>query len=309
MSVLTVVVPCFNEEAVLPAFYSDISACRETLAPARIEMLFVDDGSSDGTLDILRRLHESDEGVHYLAFSRNFGKEAAIFAGLENAKGDLVALMDADLQDPPELLVPMFEAVTREGYDCAAARRTTRDGEGRVRSICSGAFYKLFNRVSRTKLTSGARDFRVMNREYVDAVLEVSEYNRFSKGIFAWVGYRTKWIEYQNIERRAGSTKWSFWSLFRYSIEGIVDFSTAPLNIASTIGILFCVVAMGWIVAIVAGTLITGNPVAGWPSLACIVLFTGGIQLFCTGILGSYLSRTYLETKRRPAYLTREQSD
>ena len=303
---VTLIVPCYNEEEVLPYFYEEFQKICTQLETYEMEVLFIDDGSKDNTLKIVKDLAKKDERVKYLSFSRNFGKEAAIYAGLKNSDGDYVALMDADLQDPPSLLPEMLKAVTEEGYDSAATRRVTRKGEPPIRSFFARRFYRLMNKISSAEIMDGARDYRLMNRKFKSAILEMSEYNRFSKGIFGWVGYQTKWIEFENVERRAGETKWSFFKLFRYSMEGIIGFSTAPLAMASVLGIVFCAVAFLFMVIILVKTLCFGDPVAGWPSMTCIILLLGGIQLLCMGILGMYLSKTYLETKNRPIYLCRE---
>lgn len=306
MDKISLVVPCYNEEAALPLFYKEADRVTREMDSCAFEFVFVDDGSKDGTLPILRELAQKDERVRFVSFSRNFGKEAGMLAGLEAATGDFVALMDADLQDPPALLPALYQAVTEEGYDCAATRRTTRDGEPPIRSFFARCFYKLINKISDADIVDGARDYRLMRRSMVDAILSMREYNRFSKGIFGWVGFKTKWVPFVNVERVAGETKWSFWKLFKYSLEGIVAFSTAPLAIASVLGFVLCVIAFIYICVIMAKTLAFGDPVGGWPSLMCVVLFLGGIQLFCTGILGQYLAKTYLETKKRPNYLVRE---
>lgn len=306
MPLVSIVVPSYNEQESLARFHEEVSHVVAGLEGADIEFIFVDDGSSDGTLETIKRLRDVDPRVRFVSFSRNFGKEAAILAGLRSARGEYVALMDADLQDPPSSLPEMYRAVCEEGWDCAAMRRSSRTGESRARSVCAEAFYRVFNAVSHTQLVSGARDFRLMTRQMTDAVLELSEVNRFSKGLFAWVGFRTRWFEYENIERAAGTTKWSFLGLVRYSIDGIVDFSTAPLALASGFGFLLCVLAVLGVIGIVARKLMFDDPVQGWSSLACLVLFVGGVQMFTVGILGQYLSRTYMETKRRPAYVVRE---
>ena len=306
---ITLVVPCYNEEEALPLFYAETVRVAEAMHGshgAAFEFVFVDDGSADGTLAALRALHAQDARVRYISFSRNFGKEAAIYAGLQAAKGDYVATMDADLQDPPALLPQMLDALLNEGYDCAATRRVTRQGEPRVRSWFARQFYRLINKMSDTEIVDGARDFRLMRRRMVDAVLQMAEYNRFSKGIFSWVGFKTKWFPYENVERVAGQTKWSFWGLFKYSIEGIVGFSTAPLAMAAGVGVLFCAAAFVGILFVVVRALLFGDPTAGWPSMVCIILLCSGVQLFCTGIVGEYLAKTYLEVKRRPVYITRE---
>ena len=306
MAKLSIVVPCYNEEAALPLFYQEVCRVAGEMAPVEFEFLFVDDGSRDGTLPLLRQLAARDARVRFLSFSRNFGKEAGMLAGLQHAKGDFVALMDADLQDPPALLPELYRAVTEEGYDCAATCRTTRRGEPPIRSFFAKLFYKIINRISDADIVDGARDYRLMRRSVVDAILSLGEYNRFSKGIFGWVGFHTKWVPYENVERAAGETKWSFWKLLLYSLEGIVAFSTAPLAIASVLGALLCFGSAVAIVVVVCKTLLFGDPVGGWPSMMCVLLFFSGVQLFCTGILGQYLAKTYLETKRRPVYLVRE---
>ncbi len=308
---ISLVVPCYNEEEAMPLFYAEasrVAAEMKTSHGADFEFIFVDDGSKDRTLAVAKELREKDHRVRYVSFSRNFGKEAGIYAGLQAAKGDYVALLDADLQDPPSLLPEMMDALQSGEYDCAATRRTTRKGEPPVRSFFARMFYRLINKMSKTEIVDGARDFRLMSRPMVDAVLSMGEYNRFSKGIFGWVGFRTKWFEYENVERVAGATKWNFWKLFLYSIEGIVGFSTAPLAIAALVGVLFCLAALIMIVVIVIRTLAFGDPTSGWPSMVCILLLCSGVQLFCTGILGEYLAKTYLEVKNRPLYLVREES-
>jgi len=308
MKLLSVVIPCFNEEESIQILYNEL--CKEAEKFKKIdvviEMLFVDDGSKDCTLMIVKKLRNNDIRVKYLSFSRNFGKEAAIFAGLEKSLGEYVAIIDADLQDPPSLLMDMLKAVTIEGYDSAATRRVNRDGEPKIRSIFAKLFYKIINKISNNELVDGARDFRLMKRQMVNAILEMREYNRFTKGITEWVGFRTKWFDYENIKRANGNSKWSLWKLFLYSLEGIMAFSTAPLALSAMLGLIFCVVAFLFICVIIVKTLILGDPVSGWPSLVITVLFIGGIQLFCIGILGQYLAKTYLETKKRPIYIVRE---
>ena len=306
---LSIVVPCYNEQEALPFFYKEICRVAEEMKAshgAEFEFIFVDDGSKDNTLAIARDLHQKDARVRYISFSRNFGKEAGILAGLEAAKGDYVAMMDADLQDPPALLPQMLDALLQEDYDCAATRRTNRKGEPPIRSFFARMFYKIINRLSDADIVDGARDYRLMRRRMVDAILALPEYNRFSKGIFGWVGFKTKWLEYVNVERVAGETKWSFWKLFLYSLEGIVAFTTAPLALASLVGIIFCVLAFVMIVFIIVRTLLFGDPTSGWPSLVCIIFLCSGVQLFCMGVLGQYLAKTYLEVKRRPVYIVRE---
>ena len=308
MRLLSVVVPCYNEQEAMRIFYDEIVKVADQMKnDVNFEVIFVDDGSKDDTLKVARELSEKDDRIKYISFSRNFGKESAIYAGLEKAKGDFVATMDVDLQDPPKLLLDMYKSIINEGYDCVATRRVTRKGEPPIRSFFARCFYAIINKISDTEIVDGARDYRLMTRQMVDSIINLKEYNRFSKGIFSWVGYKTKWLEYENVERSAGETKWSFWKLFIYSLEGIVAFSTAPLAIASIIGILFCFLAFIFICVIVVKTIVFGEPVAGYPSLICIITFIGGIQLFCIGILGQYLAKTYLETKRRPIYITKEE--
>jgi glycosyltransferase involved in cell wall biosynthesis len=303
---ITVIVPCYNEEESLPLFYEEINRISKEMKKIDFEFLFINDGSKDKTLDIMRELASDDKRVRYISFSRNFGKESAMYAGFENAKGDYVAVMDADLQDPPSLLPGMYKSIKEEGYDSVATRRVSRAGEPPIRSFFARQFYKLINKISKAEIVDGARDFRLMTRQMVDAILDMKEYNRFSKGIFGWVGFKTKWLEFENVKRVAGVTKWSFWKLFIYSIEGIVAFSTAPLVIASLFGILFLFIAFVLIIFIIVRTIMYGDPTAGWPSLACIIFLVSGIQLFCTGIIGQYLAKAYLETKKRPIYIIKE---
>lgn len=306
MTKLSIIVPCYNEEETIPIFYDAVTAVMAQLPDVQPEYIFVDDGSKDKTMEVIRGLARQDERVKYVSFSRNFGKEAAMYAGFTHACGDYVAVMDADLQDPPALLPEMMDAIQNEGYDSVATRRVTRKGEPPIRSFFARCFYKLMRRISKTEMVDGARDYRLMTRKFVNSLLELGEYNRFSKGLYGWVGYRTKWLEYENIERAAGETKWSFWKLLLYSIEGIVAFSAAPLAIAAVTGIVCCLLAFVFILVIVIRTLLFGDPVAGWPSLVCVILFVGGLQLFCMGILGEYLAKTYLEVKNRPIYICRE---
>ena len=306
MEKLTLIVPCYNEEEVLPFFYEEFQKVAEQLETYRTEVIFVDDGSRDGTLETIKKLAKGDERVKYISFSRNFGKEAAIYAGFQHADGDYIAMLDADLQDPPSLLPEMMRGIVEEGYDSVATRRVSRKGEPPVRSFFARCFYRLMKKISTAEIMDGARDFRLMTRQFKDAVLEMGEYNRFSKGIFGWVGFKTKWIEYENVERRAGETKWSFWKLFKYSLEGIIGFSTAPLAMVSALGLFVCLVAFLFLIVILVKTLCFGDPVDGWPSMTCITLMLGGIQLLCMGILGMYLSKTYLETKKRPIYICGE---
>jgi glucosyltransferase len=304
---ISIVVPCYNEQEVIPLFYHEITGIESSLPALEWEYIFVNDGSKDRTLETIRQIRDTDKRVHYISFSRNFGKEAAIYAGLKKAKGDYVVLMDVDLQDPPELIKDMYHAVVDENYDCVATRRVTRKGEPMIRSFFARCFYRLINSISKTEFVDGARDFRLMRRQMVDSILALTEYNRFTKGIFSWVGYRTKWLEYVNVERAAGCTKWSFWKLFLYSVDGIIAFTTAPLALASVFGMIFCLIALVMIIVIIIKTMIFGDPTAGWPSMVCIICLIGGVQLFCTGILGQYLARTYLETKRRPVYIIKEE--
>lgn len=304
---LSLVVPAYNEEEALPIFYAEAKKVEEQLTDVEIEYVFVDDGSKDRTLEVLRELHEQDSRIHYVSFSRNFGKEAAIYAGLEHATGDYVAILDADLQDPPALLPEMLQIVEEEDCECVGTRRVDRKGEPPIRSSFARLFYKIMNKISSTEVVDGARDFQLMSRKVVNAILSMGEYNRFSKGIFGWVGFKKKWLEYENIERAAGETKWSFWGLMLYALDGITAFSTAPLVLASVLGLFFCIVAFVFIVVIIVRTLVFGDPTAGWPSMICILLFVSGVQLLCIGILGQYVAKTYLETKRRPLYLVQEE--
>ena len=306
---ISLVVPSYNEEEAMPLFYQEASRVAAEMKKshgADFEFIFVDDGSKDGTLRVARELHDRDPRVRYVSFSRNFGKESAIYAGLKAARGDYVATLDADLQDPPALLPQMLDALLTGDYDCAATRRTTRKGEPPVRSWFARKFYQIINRLSDTEIVDGARDYRLMSRKMIDAVLSMAEYNRFSKGIFSWVGFKTKWFDYENVERVAGQTKWNFWGLFKYSIEGIVGFSTAPLVIAAGVGVIFCLAAFIGIIFVVARALMFGDPTAGWPSMVSIMLLCSGVQLFCVGIVGEYLAKTYLEVKHRPIYIERE---
>lgn len=314
MKKISIVVPCYNEEEALQIYYAEMARTMEKMDRAsrskyEFELLLVDDGSSDATLEVMKKLQREDSRCRFLSFSRNFGKEAAIYAGLSHATGDYVAIMDVDLQDPPSLLPEMLRILEEGEFDCVAARRSTRKGEPKFRSFLSDCFYRVINKISKTEIVRGARDYRLMKRKMADAVLELSEYNRFSKGIFGWIGFRTKWLEYENQERCAGETKWSMKKLFLYSLEGITAFSVAPLSLASVAGVLFCFLSFFMILMIMVRTLIWGDPVAGWPSLVCIIFFVSGVQLLCTGIMGQYLSRTYLETKRRPIYIVKESSD
>ena len=308
MALLSVIIPCYNEEENVNAFYDEFMKNKAFLEEKKLEaeLIYVDDGSKDKTVEAVKELAAKDSCVHLISFSRNFGKEAAIYAGFQKSKGDYVVMMDADLQDPPSLLPEMF-AYIEEGYDSVATRRVSRKGEPVIRSFFARMFYKIMNKISKTEIVDGARDYRLMTRQVVDAILQMEEYNRFSKGIFGWVGYETKWVEYENVERVHGETKWSFWKLFLYSIEGVIAFSTAPLAIASVMGVLFCVLAFILIIFILIRSLVWTDPVGGWPSLVCIISMVSGVQLFCLGILGQYLSKTYMEVKKRPIYLVKEE--
>lgn len=304
------IVPCFNEEEVIPLYYEEMQKVRkQEEGKIDFEIIFIDDGSKDKTLEVIKKLSEQDECIHYVSFSRNFGKEAAMYAGFEHANGEYVVTMDVDLQDPPHLIPEMIRSIEEEGYDSVATRRVTRKGEPPIRSFFARRFYGLINKISDADIVDGARDFRMMTRDMVNSVLALSEYNRFSKGIFGWVGYRTKWLEYENIERTAGETKWSFWKLLAYSLDGIVNFSNVPLMISSYLGILMTFISFVAIIFIIVRKLIFGDPVSGWPSLVCIITFVGGIQLFCMGIMGQYLSKTYMEVKKRPHYIIQKSND
>ena len=310
MKLVSVVVPCYNEQEVLPMFYDEITRVTGEMAKTypelTFEYLFINDGSKDNTLSILRSLAEKDKRVRYISFSRNFGKESGMFAGLSNAKGDYVVVMDADLQHPPSFLPEMYSYVRDGEFDCATTRRVSRKGESKIRSWFARKFYKIMNKISQTEIVDGAQDFRFMTRQMVDSILEMTEYNRFSKGIFSWVGFRTRYIEYENVERPAGTTSWSFWGLFKYSLEGIMAFSTAPLAIASLLGIISCIIAFILMIITVIKTLAFGEDVAGYPTTICVIFLLSGLQLFCTGILGQYLAKTYMETKHRPIYIASE---
>lgn len=305
---ISVIVPCFNEEEAIPYFYDAMEKVRKEMRE-KFEYIFVNDGSKDGTLKVLRQLSGQDQAVRYLSFSRNFGKEAALYAGLQAAKGDLVTVMDVDLQDPPEMLIEMKAMLEANAdLDCVGTRRVSRDGEPPIRSFFAKLFYKLMNKISQVEVVDGARDFRLMRRHMVDAILSVSEYNRFSKGIFAWVGFETEYLPYKNVERVAGQTSWSFWKLLSYSIEGIINFSDTPLNIASYTGFFTFLLSLVLMVFVVFKTLVFGDPTIGWPSTICIILFLGGLQLMTIGILGKYLAKVFLETKKRPVYIVKEKS-
>lgn len=308
MERISAIVPCYNEQEALPYFYEEICRVAEEFKNKDVEMefIFIDDGSKDKTLECIKEYAKKDERVHYVAFSRNFGKEAAIYAGLEASTGDYVVLMDADLQDPPSLLPEMYRIIKEEGYDSVATRRVTRKGEPVIRSFFARMFYRIMNKMSDVDLVDGARDYRLMKRAMVDAILSMPEYNRFTKGIFGWIGFNTKWMEYENAERVAGETKWSFWKLFKYSLEGIIGFSTMPLMLASWLGVFMCIFAVIAIIFVIVRQLLFGGSAFGWPSLVCIIAMFSGLQLFCIGILGQYLSKTYMESKRRPIYIAKE---
>ena len=306
---ISLIIPCYNEEESLPYFYKETKSVLGTIPDYDAEFLFVNDGSKDRTLSVLKELASKDDRVKYLSFSRNFGKEAAMYAGFCNATGNYVAVMDADLQDPPSLLPEMLKILESGEYDSVATRRVTRKGEPPIRSFFARMFYKIINKISNADIVDGARDFRLMKQEMVDAIVEMSEYNRFSKGIFGWIGYRTYWFPYENVERVAGETKWNFWKLFKYSLDGIVNFSQAPLTIASWMGILLTALAFIMTVFVVVRRVVFGDPVAGWASLVCIIVFLGGIQLFCLGIMGQYLAKMYMETKKRPHFIISETND
>lgn len=303
---LSVIVSCYNEEETIPIFYKEICKVSKEMKYIDFEFIFINDGSRDNTLNVIKDLNKKDKRVKYLSFSRNFGKEAAMYAGLVSSRGDYITLMDADLQDPPSLLEKMYKLITEEGFDCVGTRRVTRRGEPRIRSFFARMFYKLINKMSNVELVDGARDYRLMTRQMVDAILSLKEYKRFSKGLFSFVGFKTKWLEYENIERVAGETKWNFWKLFIYAIDGITAFSTAPLVISAVVGFIFCFLSFIMILVIIIRTLVFGDPVSGWPSLVCIIFMVSGIQLFCLGIMGQYLANTYLETKNRPIYIVKE---
>ncbi|MDW8705146.1 glycosyltransferase family 2 protein [Streptococcus suis] len=305
---ISVVVPCFNEEEAIPYFYDAMEKVRKEMGE-QFEYIFVNDGSKDRTLTVLRQLSGQDRAVRYLSFSRNFGKEAALYAGLQAAQGELVTVMDVDLQDPPEMLMEMKAMLDgNPDLDCVGTRRVSRDGEPPIRSFFAKLFYKLMNKISQVEVVDGARDFRLMRRHMVDSILSVSEYNRFSKGIFAWVGFEIEYLPYENVERVAGETSWSFWKLLSYSIEGIINFSDTPLNIASYTGFFTFLLSLVLMVFVVFKTLVFGDPTIGWPSTICIILFLGGLQLMTIGILGKYLAKVFLETKKRPIYIVKEKS-
>jgi len=309
MRLLSVIVPCYNEQENIRDFYNELMKTEDFFKgqDVDIEVVYINDGSVDETVNVIKELNNEDKRVRLVSFSRNFGKESAIYAGLEKAKGDFLAVMDCDLQDPPALLPEMFNAIVEEGYDSVATRRVDRKGEPPIRSFFARLFYKMINKMSKTEIVDGARDYRLMTRRFADAVLSVKEYNRFSKGIFGWVGFKNKWIEFENIERRKGETKWSFWKLFMYAIDGIMAFSTVPLSAASFMGLFFCALAFFFIIFTIIRKAAFGDNTNGWPSLVCIILLVSGVQLFCIGIVGQYLSKTYSEVKKRPLYIVKEE--
>ncbi|MCR5595144.1 MAG: glycosyltransferase [Lachnospiraceae bacterium] len=308
MRILSIVVPCYNEEENVRDFYNEVMKNEPFFKEKELEpeFIYVDDGSKDNTASEVKKLIQDDPRIHLVSFSRNFGKEAGLYAGLEKASGDYVVTMDVDMQDPPALLPEMYKYI-EEGYDSVATRRVSRKGEPPIRSFFARKFYKLINRMSKTEIVDGARDYRFMTRQFVDAVLSMKEYNRFTKGIFSWVGYETKWIEFENVERIKGETKWSFWKLFLYAIDGIVAFTTAPLAFASFMGVLFCILAFVLIIVTIVRKALFGDPTSGWPSLVCIISLISGVQLFCLGIIGQYISKTYMEVKQRPIYIIKEE--
>ena len=303
---ISVIVSCYNEEESIPLFYKEMNEVSKQMNHVDFEFMFVNDGSSDNTLNELKDLAHKDNRVRFISFSRNFGKEAAMYAGLENVTGDYITLMDADLQDPPSMLPVMYKYIKENDYDQVGTRRVTRKGEPPIRSFFARMFYKIINKMSKVEMVDGARDYRLMTRQVVDSILQLKEYNRYSKGLFSFVGFKTKWLEYENVERVAGETKWSFWKLFKYAIEGIVAFTTAPLSMAAVLGVIICLIAFIGIIVIIVKTLAFGDPTGGWPSMVCILLFVSGIQLLCMGIIGQYLAKTYLETKKRPIYIIKE---
>lgn len=306
---LSVIVSCYNEEETIPLFYKEIKKIASKMNYIDFEFIFVDDGSWDNTLGIIKQMSNKDNRIRYISFSRNFGKESAMYAGLVASRGDYVTLMDADLQDPPYMLEEMYKLIINSDYDCVGTRRVNRKGEPPIRSFFARWFYKIINKLSDIEMVDGARDYRLMSRKMVNSIVGLKEYNRYSKGLFSFVGYKTKWLEYENIKRVAGETKWNFWKLFIYAIDGITAFSTKPLIMSTLLGFVFCTISFIMIIVIIVKTLLFGDPVGGWPSLACIIFMVSGIQLFCIGIMGQYLSKTYLESKNRPIYIIKESSD
>ncbi len=309
MQLISIIVPCYNEEENIRDFYDELMKTESFFKEHDVDMeiIYVNDGSKDGTVREVKKLNEQDERVLLIIFSRNYGKESAIYAGLQKAKGDYAVMLDCDLQDPPAMLPEMYGYIVNEGYDSVATRRVTRKGEPPIRSFFARRFYSLINKMSKTEIVDGARDYRLMTRQFVDAILSMEEYNRFSKGIFGWVGFNTKWLEYENIERKKGETKWSFWKLFVYAIDGITAFSTVPLAVASVLGVIFCFLALILIIVTIIRKVVFGDPTSGWPLLVCIISMISGVQLFCLGIVGQYLSKTYLEVKKRPIYIIKEE--
>ncbi|MFY8331136.1 glycosyltransferase family 2 protein [Vagococcus carniphilus] len=305
---ISIIIPCFNEEQAIQHFVEEMSKVEKQFEATKFEYIFINDGSKDNTLAVLKELPKKDEKYHYLSFSRNFGKEAALYAGLQHSTGDYVTVMDVDLQDPPSLLPKMYQLITEEKYDCVGTRRVSRKGEPKIRSFFARQFYRVINRISDVEIVDGARDYRLMTRQMVDAILEVKEYNRFSKGIFSWVGFDTYYLEFENVERTDGETSWSFWSLFKYSLDGIVAFSEFPLVFSAFVGLFSFVGAIIALIFIIIRALVYGDPTSGWPSLVCIILALGGLQLLCLGVVGQYLGKTFLETKRRPIYIIKENS-
>lgn len=303
---LSIIVSCYNEEEALQLFYVEMNKVANKMKELEFEYIFVNDGSKDRTLDIIKDFARKDKRVRFISFSRNFGKEAAMYAGLKYSKGDYVTLMDADLQDPPSLLPEMYRLIKEENYDSVGTRRVNRKGEPPIRSFFARMFYKIINKMSDIEMVDGARDYRLMTRQVVDSIVSLEEYNRYSKGLFSFVGFRTKWLEYENIERVVGETKWSFWKLFKYAIEGIVSFTVFPLSLSAILGVIVCLISFIGIIVVVSKTLLYGDPVGGWPSMVCILLFTSGVQLLCMGIIGQYLAKMYLETKKRPIYIVKE---
>lgn len=306
MEKISIVVPCYNEEKALPYFYEEVDKISKKMVENAFEIIFINDGSKDRTIDVIREIAKKDKRVKYISFSRNFGKEAAMFAGFKEATGDYIATMDADLQDPPELLFEMLKGIKEEGYDSVATRRKTRKGEPLLKSIFSRIYYKLIRKMTKLDIVDGARNYRLMTRQMLDSIIEMSEYNRYLNGIYAYVGYNTKWLEYDNKERVAGKTKFSFFKLLSYALEGITSFSSFPLRMSAILGIFLCFIAFAFIIFIIIKTLVLGDPTSGWPSMICIIVFCSGLQLFFLGIIGEYLSKTYLETKRRPLYIVKE---
>ncbi len=303
---ITIVVPCYNEEKALPYYYNKMKEIMQKMEHVNFEIILVNDGSTDGTVSEMKKLAQKDDRIKYIVLSKNFGKEAAMYAGFEYSKGDYIGVMDVDLQDPPDLLEDMYNELKKGEYDCVATRRTTRKGEPPIRSFFARMFYRLINKISKTEMVDGARDYRLMTRQMLNAIVNMKEYNRYSKGLFSFVGFNTKWLEYQNVERVAGETHWSFWKLFKYALEGITAFSTVPLVISSIIGIVFFFISIIAIIYIIINTLLYGNQTSGWPSMICIIFMVTGIQLFCIGIIGQYLSKIYLEVKNRPIYIIKD---